>query len=430
MRILLVGNHWTAGPGGAETMLVLTSTMLRQAGHEVEPFAVTGPRTLPAATAGSFPRAAGEGARTRAGEALAGVWSRRAFAALTRLLDQWRPDVVHVHHVYERLTLSVLDALRRRGVPTVMTLHDYKPVCPNYRLYTGGEPCTRCLSGRYVEVVRNRCLEGSRWRSVAAAADAYLAGARDVYGAVGAFVAPSAFLRDRVVEGGLPAERVRVLPNPVVAAPAPRGEPPAGAPALFAGRFVAEKGIGTLLDAAALLGAGAPAGPPGSLSRPGSFGPPGPGAGVDGVRLRMVGSGRLDGQVRRRVAVQGLPVELAGPSDPAGVAHELRAAACAVVPSTWWENCPMAVLEAAGQGVPVVASAVGGIPELVEDGGTGLLVPPGDAAALAEAVGRLVRDPAEATALGKAAWERAVDRHDPRDHVDRLLDLYQEVRET
>lgn len=74
-----------------------------------------------------------------------------------------------MHHVFERLTTSVLDALRRRGVPTVMTLHDYKPVCPNYRLFTDGAPCTRCLSGRYWQVVRHRCLEGSRWRGVAAA---------------------------------------------------------------------------------------------------------------------------------------------------------------------------------------------------------------------------------------------------------------------
>ncbi len=402
MRILLVGNAWTAGPGGAETMLVLTATLLREAGHEVEPFAVAGPRTLPAATSPAFPPAAGAAARTRAGEAVAGVWSRRAFTALTRLVDDWRPDVVHVHHVYERLTLSVLDALRRRGVPTVMTLHDYKPVCPNYRLYAGDAPCTRCLSGRYAQVVRHRCLEGSRWRSVAAAADAYLGRARDVYGGVSAFVAPSAFLRDRVVEGGLPPERLHVLPNPVLAAGAPRGEPAPGDPVLFAGRLVAEKGPATLLDAARLL-------------------PP-------GVRVRIVGSGRLEAEVRARVAVQGLPVDLAGPTDPAGVAAQLRSAACAVVPSLWWENCPMVVLEAGAQGVPVVASAVGGVPELVADGETGLLVPPGDARALAAALTRLAGDPAEAAAMGKAAWERVRDRHDPADHVDALLGLYDAVR--
>jgi glycosyltransferase involved in cell wall biosynthesis len=276
MRILLVGNHWTDGPGGAETMLLLTAELLRRAGHEVVPFAVAEERTLPTPVRERLPAAAGSRSRTRFGEAWAGTWSPRAYRALAEVADEVRPDVAHVHHVFERLTTSVLDALRRRGVPTVMTLHDYKPVCPNYRLFTEGAPCTRCLSGRYREVVHHRCLEGSRWRSVAAAADAYVTRARGLYDRVDAFVAPSSFLRDRVVEGGLPAARVRVLTNPTVAAAEPRRareEPPY---VLYAGRLVAEKGVETLLDAATRLPAG--------------------------VRVRMLGSGRIERQVRARVA--------------------------------------------------------------------------------------------------------------------------------
>jgi glycosyltransferase involved in cell wall biosynthesis len=402
VRVLLVGNHWTAGPGGAETMLLLTAELLVARGHTVLPFAVREERSLPAPTRQLFPPPAGHRARTRAGEAVAGVWSARAYHALDRVVTEQRPDVAHVHHVYERLTLSVLDVLRRRGVPTVMTLHDYKPVCPNYRLFVAGKPCTRCLSGRYVEVVRHRCLEGSRWRSVAAAADAYLARARGVYDAVDRFVAPSAFLRDRVVEGGLPAERVRVLPNPVRAADAPR-EAPVGPPrVLYAGRLVAEKGVHTLLDATALFPAG--------------------------VRLTMVGSGRLEGQLRDRVRSERLPIDLLGATDPAGVARQLRTATAAVLPALWWENCPMAVLEAAAQGVPVVASAVGGVPELVEDGVTGRLVPAGDAGALAAAVAGLVADPESARQMGTRAWERVRERHDPDAHVAALVGCYEEVR--
>ncbi|WP_448616408.1 glycosyltransferase [Modestobacter sp. URMC 112] len=401
MRVLLVGNHWTEGPGGAETMLVLTAGLLREAGYEVVPFAVAEDRTLPTPVRARLPVAAGSRARTRFGEAWAGTWSPRSYRALAQVVDDVRPDVAHVHHVFERLTTSVLDALRRRRVPTVMTLHDYKPVCPNYRLFTDGAPCTRCLSGRYVEVVRHRCLEGSRWRSVAAAADAYAARGRGLYDRVDRFVAPSAFLRDRVVAGGLPADRVRVLPNPVVAAAEPRrarDEPPY---VLFASRLVAEKGVGTLLDAAARL--------------------------PDGVRVRLVGSGPIAGQLRARVAADALPVDVLGPLPPAGVADQLRGAAAAVLPALWWENCPMAVLEAAAQGVPAVASAVGGIPELVEDGVTGRLVPPGDPAALAGALTSLVEDPAAAARLGAAGWARVRDRHDPGRHVTSLVDLYAEL---
>jgi glycosyltransferase involved in cell wall biosynthesis len=401
MRVLLVGNHWTDGPGGAETMVQLTAGLLAEAGHEVVAFAVAEERTLPTPVRDRLPPPAGSRARTGFGEAWAGIWSPRAYRSLAGVVDEVRPDVAHVHHVFERLTVSVLDALRRRGVPTVMTLHDYKPVCPNYRLFTEGAPCTRCLSGRYVEVVRHRCLEGSRWRSVAAAADAYAARARGLYDRVNVFVSPSAFLRDRVVEGGLPAERVRVLPNPVAAAPSP-GAAPAGPPVVvYASRLVAEKGIDVLLDAASRLPAG--------------------------TRVRLIGSGRIERQVRARVAVEGLPVDVLGPLPREEVAAQLRSAASAVLPALWWENCPMAVLEAGAIGVPVVASEVGGIPELVDDGRTGLLVPPGDAAALAGALARLVERPEEAAALGRAAWERVRARHDPVTHVEALLEVYRDA---
>jgi glycosyltransferase involved in cell wall biosynthesis len=145
------------------------------------------------------------------------------------------------------------------------------------------------------------------------------------------------------------------------------------------------------------------------------------------VRVRLAGSGRLERAVRARVAAEGLPVDVLGPLVPDRVAAELRAAAVAVLPALWWENCPMAVLEAAAHGVPVVASAVGGVPELVDDGRTGLLVPPGDVAALAGALTRLVSDPAEADRMGRAGWARMRSRHDPAAHVAALQDVYRRV---
>src|SRR5881275_35146 len=148
-------------------MLVLTADLLRRAGHDVVALALAEDETLPTPAADLLPRWGAMNARTRVGAAWSGVWSRRAAAAVSEAVRRHRPDVAHVHHVYEGLTLAVLDRLHRSGVPVVMTLHDYRPVCPNFRLYTDGRPCTRCLGGGYLQVVRHRCLEGSRWRSVA-----------------------------------------------------------------------------------------------------------------------------------------------------------------------------------------------------------------------------------------------------------------------
>jgi glycosyltransferase involved in cell wall biosynthesis len=138
----------------------------------------------------------------------------------------------------------------------------------------------------------------------------------------------------------------------------------------------------------------------------------------------MIGSGRMASQVRARVAAERLPVDVQGPLPPTDVAEHLREAAVAVLPALWWENCPMAILEAAALGVPVVASDVGGIPELVTNGRTGLLVPPGDPDALAGAVNRLVDHPESAARMGREAWARVRGRHDPQQHVAALLALY------
>jgi glycosyltransferase involved in cell wall biosynthesis len=280
-----------------------------------------------------------------------------------------------------------------------MTLHDYKPVCPNYRLNTGGRPCQRCLGGGYWNVVRHGCLEGSAWRGVAAAVDAYRRRLGRLWERVDLFVAPSRYLRDRVVAGGLPAGRVTVVPNPVELPPAPPlAARPSPARFLYTGRLVEEKGLDDLLTAAGLL------------------------RGLATVEL--FGEGRLAQALKSRVAREGLPVRLHGFAGRGRLADELAATTATVLPARWPENCPLAILEAAARAVPAVATTAGGIPELVEDGRTGLLVPPGDPTALAEAMAALAGDPARAVELGRAARRRVAARHDPGGHADALLDCY------
>jgi glycosyltransferase involved in cell wall biosynthesis len=399
MRVLLLANHYRPGPGGAEAVLLASEALLRDRGHQPIPFAVREPDTAPTPWTAWFPPVAGARARTEAGHRLAATASRPAQDALHRLLDAASPDVAHVHHVFEGLTLSVVDVLLARRVPVVMTLHDYKPVCPNYRLYTGGRPCQRCLGGGYWNVVRHGCLEGSAWRGLAAAFDAYRRRLGHFWERVDLFVAPSCYLRDRVVAGGLPADRVTVVPNPVELPPAPpRAARPGPARFLYTGRLVEEKGLDDLLTAAGLL------------------------RGL--ATVEVFGEGRLAQALKSRVAREGLPVRLHGFAGRGRLADELAAATATVLPARWPENCPLAILEAAARAVPAVATTAGGIPELVEDGRTGLLVPPGEPTALAEAMAALAGDPARAVELGRAARRRVAARHHPGGHADALLDCY------
>lgn len=403
MKVLLVNNQYRPVAGGAESVLLNTQSLLEQAGHRTVPFAIAQPDTFTTEWNAYFPdggRLARSRARSR--DSLATVYSPGVRRSLGALIEAAQPDVAHLHNVYEKLTLSVVDALVKRRIPVVLTLHDYRAVCPNGRLMVDGRPCNSCVaSGNYWNAIRRRCLHGSLWKTLIAAAECYVNKWRDQYRKIDLFIAPTRFLRDVMVAGGLPEERVRLVPNPVACDVLPARVLPAAPRFLFAGRLVAEKGLDVLLDAAARLDAGA--------------------------RVVVYGSGRYEEHVRRRIRAERLPVELHGYVARDVVARALRRTTAGVVPSLWYENGPLAIPEAAARGVPVIASDLGAMRQLVEHRRDGLLVAPGNAAALAAAMNELGRDRRLALRLGMAAWARARSENSPDSYLASLLAIYAEA---
>jgi glycosyltransferase involved in cell wall biosynthesis len=393
MRILLVNNHWRAS-GGAETVVRHTRALLEAAGHEVLVFAMAeSPGDPP-----GWPRPTGGGTTgARAAGPVRGLWSLDAHRRLRRLLAREHVDVAHLHNVYEALTLSVLDALDARGVPAVLTAHDYRAVCANGVLRRpGGAPCSACVDSAPLAwpAVRHRCVRGSLRLSAGAAAEVSLNRLRRRYERAGAVLAPTTFMAGVLRRAGL--RRVRHVPNPV--RPTPLAPAPAAPRFVFAGRLTEDKGVDVLLDAAAGMRSGA--------------------------RITVLGSGRGEAEMRERIAAQALRVDLRGFVAPEAVAGEFAAATAVVVPSLWPENGPLAIMEAGAHGVPAVVSDLGAMAELVRDGRTGRTFPPGDGVALARILDGLAADPRAARALGVAARERVLDEHAEERHLDLLLDAY------
>ncbi|HWC27092.1 MAG TPA: glycosyltransferase [Solirubrobacteraceae bacterium] len=374
MRVLLINNDVGAG-GGAQTVTATTAGVLAQAGHDV---------TTLAAPAGRR----------------AGIYSPACRRAVARAVARRRPDVAHVHNVYERLTLSVVDALHAARVPTVMTLHDYRAVCPNGILLAPDGQCRRCVTGTPAHAVRLACLHGSRCASARAAAEVLLNRSRGAYHRIDVLVSPSEHLAAVMRLGGLPADRIAVVRNAVHAAPAPRGPAPGAPEFVFAARLTPAKGLATLVDAARRLG--------------------------DRARITVLGAGRS--AQRLQEAARGLPIELRGLADHADVHAALAGATAALVPSIWVENCPLAILEAAAVGVPAIASDLGTMRELIDDGVDGILFPPGDGRALAAAIVELAEDRALAAELGAAAWRRVRERHAPDAYRDAIVACYARAR--
>jgi len=401
MRVLMV-NAFLWLKGGVERTLFDETRWLEAAGHEVAHFATADPHNVPSRFAAHFAPAAdfSEGAPPwrQLAQLPRVVWSAPAASALAGLLAEWRPDVAHVHAPSRYLTPSVIEALEIAGVPVVMTLHDFKPWCTNRVLFARGEVCERCRGGHHWRAVATGCVQGSRWKSLVGAFEAYAHDRRRAYAPVRRWIAPSRFVRDKVVTLGADAARIRLLAHGVEASP--HAGPPADAPeryVLYAGRLVEEKGVRALPAVARAI---AP------------------------VPLVVAGTGPLEGWLR----AQGVgSLRSLGHLEGATLAGWRSRAAVVLVPSLFPETFGYAVAEAQLDARVVVASDVGALPELIEHESSGLLVPRGDTPSLAAAVRRALAEPA-AVAWGERARARAEARFAPGAHTQALVAVYDEAR--
>jgi len=313
---------------------------------------------------------------------------------LARVLRDFRPDVVHLHNPYPSLGPAVHLAAADARVPLVQTVHNYRQRCPNGAMFTQARPCRRCEGGRYDNAVFHACFP-SRTQGAAYASALWVHRfALKLDERVHTFVAPSEYMRGRLVEWGFPSDRIALVRN---FTPIPDDAPDLGVSGLYLGRLSAEKGVDVLLRALARLGD-----PPFVIA----------GAGPGATSLRALAT---DLGLRRARFLGGL--------DDAGVATALVNARYVVVPSVWDVPAGLAALEAMARGRPIVASAVGGLPELAE-GGRGRQSEPGSAESLAAAIAGYLDDPVACAVDGARAREFAARECTPQRHLEGLLAAY------
>lgn len=396
MRIL-IANKFFFRNGGSEVVMFAERDFLLREGHEVVDFSMEDPRNLASPHAAFFVRpqnyrnADGIVRKIRLAAEL--VHSREAVRKIGALIDFACPDLVHCHNIYHQLTPSIIGAAKSRGVPVVLTLHDYKPICPAYTRLRNGHQCSDCLGGDFSPVLKNRCADGSLARSALLYLESFAQHRMGNYEKVDRYVAPSRFMAESIAHR-IAGERVALLYNGVKL---PQARDADDGRILYFGRLSPEKGIETLLQAHAATGSRWP--------------------------LIVVGTGPLHDALASRFP----RVHFLGHLSGDDLSREVARAAIVVVPSDWYENCPMSVLEAMAHGKPVVGSRIGGIPELVADGETGLLFEAGDVHELSVAVARLMESPEMRREMGLKARARA-ERHFSLDvHNRGLLGIYESV---
>ena len=411
MRILQI-NTFHYPRGGASIYCLKLSEMLREAGHTVLHFAMDHPRSLDCPeTAEYWPRYIEYPELQRKinpANALKvlrrTIYSKEAESGLRRLIRAKGPfDVAHIHNIMHHLTPSVLAPLREEGIPVAWTMHDFSLLCPNTNFFdTGrGELCTGCLGSwpHFVRAPLRRCKRGSLAASFVAALEAAVHRIRGILKNVDILLPPSRFMAEKLADAGLDS-RARISVIPIFAELPERPRSGFDNFALFAGRLSAEKGVELLIKAWRLMPAEA--------------------------TLKIAGSGPAEGDLKSTAS--GMHnVEFLGFVQPEKLTEIRRRAQLLIIPSVCWDNFPLSVLEALGDGVPVLAADTGGIPEMVRPGITGELFERDNAEELAMAASRLLTSPEECERLGLGARKVAEAEYSPENHLREILKVYSEL---
>jgi glycosyltransferase involved in cell wall biosynthesis len=380
VKVLLLHNGYQQ-PGGEDAVVADEWQLLQQHGHEVR----------------SYQRHNDEiSRRPRWRTAVDTVWSRGSHQQVRQIVDEWRPDVVHVHNTLALLSPSVLWAAAGRGAGIVATLHNFRLGCLAANFQRDDAPCELCLGRPPIAGVLKACYRGSRGASAVLAASLVTHRALGTWQRhVHRFIVLAQAHVERFVALGVPRERIRVKPN-FAWPPSSTEEGQLRQGGLYVGRLTREKGAHVLAEAARRL---------------------------PGLVLSAIGEGP------EAAALAASGVACLGPKTPAQVQDHMQRAAFLVLPSTGQEQFPRVLAEAYAAGLPVIASALDSLAELVLPGATGLHVRPGDADDLARALAWTQANPAEVAAMGLRARQQYAERYGPEAAYAALMRIYEEVQE-
>ncbi|OGD37904.1 MAG: hypothetical protein A2V45_05100 [Candidatus Aminicenantes bacterium RBG_19FT_COMBO_58_17] len=405
MKVLLVNKYFFL-KGGAEAVFFETARVLKAKGHSLCFFSMHHPQNFPSSHSRYFVSQVdfiGSPSWPHQLKAAGRIlYSLEAGRRLSALIRSEKPDLAHLHNIHHQISPSILPVLKKNKVPVVMTLHDYKLLCPVYTFYSQGAVCERCAGGRYFHCLLHKCSKDSYLKSAWNTLEMSLHNTLlDLYGAVDVFICPSRFLQQKMTRQ-VEASRLVYLPNFISLSAPPRNPLQPDKNIVYCGRLSKEKGLRTLLRAL---------------------------RGLD-ARCQVIGQGPDQPYLEefaRRNALHN--VTFLGHKPPEEVKAHIRDALFTVLPSEWYENHSRAVVESFSLGRAVVASRIGSIPELVKDGETGLTFSPGNAEDLRAKMLELMRRPGRALEMGVNARRFVQEQLEAEVLYPALMNIYGQALE-
>ncbi|WP_282092005.1 glycosyltransferase family 4 protein [Epibacterium ulvae] len=393
MKVLQINNFHSLR-GGADRIYLETGHLLARKGHEIMWFSGVHPENLSPVEPAAFAPVA-DLKHPKATSVPKFLYNRTAAQALEQLIQtQGKPDIAHLHIYHGGLTTAILPVLRRHQIPIVQTAHEYKLVCPVYRLERQGKNCMDCISGSKLNVIKHRCKSNSALQSVVLWAESFVSRLGGDLAKVDKILCVSARQKEILAQAGIPKTKLTLCHNFVDTThfkPVPHTEKQSYF--LYFGRIETLKGLPTLLAAA---------------------------ENTD-LPVKIVGEGSWENELSE--AIQSMPhVEFLGRKDGAELRELIARAKAVIVPSQWEEPFGLTVVESLASGTAVIGSAIGAIPELLRDGIDGILAPVGDSIALTQAMSCLSHE--KAIAMGHAGREHVENNFNSEVYIARLLEIY------
>jgi glycosyltransferase involved in cell wall biosynthesis len=404
MKILLVNNFYYER-GGDCTYLFSLKKLLEEKGHKVVVFSMSHPLNFESEYSKyfvsyiNFPDELKNFSISAAFDVLSrAVFSLEAKLKIEKLIEEEKPDIAHVQNIYHHITPSVFYPLKKNNIPIVWTLHDYNIICPNTSFLCQNIVCERCKKRRYFWPSLVKCKKNSFSASTMAAIETTLHRIMNVNELVDTFITPSKFLRDKMIEYGFQGDNIVCMNNfNNVALNNEIND--SGDYYLYVGRLSPEKGLRTLIDAALK---------------------------ADSGKLKILGDGPLKGDLisYSKSKDKDNTIEFLGHVSHDDVIELLKKCSFVILPTECYENFPYSIIEAFACGKPVIASRIGGIPEIVKNWETGMLFDPGDYDNLSLKIKFLLNHPQKAVEMGKVA-RKYVEQELNRDkYYVRLHDIY------
>lgn len=396
MRILVVNKYWYIR-GGAERVAFDTVEILKKHRHEVEIFGMHDPKNTETRDwFSSYIDYDTMKGWKKISAAFKFIYNKEAARKFEAVILNFKPDIIHFHNIYHQLSFSLIGVAQKLKIPTVMTLHDYKIISPNYALYDHGAVCERSIGGKWYKTLLHNCMES--WpRSLLATIEAYVVSWCGYRQAITRFIAPSRFLKSMCVRGGISENKIDLIPNPIDVSS--DHEYKKKKYIVYVGRLSQEKGIEIMLEAAKLTA---------------------------DIPYVLVGEGTLREVIESKIEKDKIQnVTLVGYQKGEDLRTLIGEARLAVLPSVCYENNPLSVLEGYVLKTLSIGSRIGGIPELIPED---LLASPGNAGELAAVINKWYNT--TEVARKKRILElhkSAIKEHSFETYYERILKTYQSI---